>query len=77
MSGEMTECVVCDGAPCRCKVIKVSRTLKNFDKSTDKLYQVLVKPKGFRQRLLKWLFPELRDVADDLRKCYWDEGIAP
>lgn len=48
-----------------------TQLLKNFDESTDKLYTVLMKPKGLRKRLLKLLFPELRDVADDLRRCYW------
>ena len=47
--------------------------LKDFEESTNKLYRVLIKPKGLRQRLLRWLYPELVDVADDLRKCYWSE----
>ncbi len=44
---------------------------KNFEDATNKLYQVLIKPKGLRQRLLQWLYPELVDVANTLRECYW------
>lgn len=45
--------------------------LKKFEDSTNKLYLVLIKPKGIRQKLLRWLYPELVDVANDLRECYW------
>lgn len=46
---------------------------RNFENSTSKLYHVLIKPKGLRLRLLRWLYPELVDVANDLRKCYWSD----
>ena len=79
------ECGGCDCSPCRCKEIKEQKELKirkecgdeavelikNFDEATNELHEVLMKPKGVRQRLLKWLFPELTKVADSLRKCYW------
>ena len=75
----MTECDICDCDPCQCKEIrwrkeheiKATELLKDFDEATDDLYQVLMKPKGLRRRLLKWLFPEITKVADSLRKCYW------
>jgi len=31
------------------------------------VYQVLIKPKGFRLRILKYLYPEIVRVADKLR----------
>jgi len=47
--------------------------LKNFEAATNELFKVLIKPKGLRQRLLRWLYPELMAVIDSLRKCYWSE----
>ena len=45
--------------------------LKTLEKETNKLYQALIKPKGLRLRLLRWLYPEIVNVADSLRECYW------
>ncbi len=45
--------------------------LEDFEKATSELFLVLIKPKGFRQRFLRWLYPELVKVADTLKKCYW------
>ena len=45
----------------------------NLVDNIEKLYQVLIKPKGLRLRLLKWLYPEITDVADALREYYWSK----
>lgn len=81
MNGGLTECIVCDCDPCACKEIRARKNrevrateiLKTFDTQTNELYQVLIKPKGLRQRLLRWLYPEITKVADSLRECYWSK----
>ena len=81
MNGGLTECNVCDCDPCRCREIeagkdretRATKALETFEARTTELYQVLIKPKGLRLRLLKWLYPEVAKVADALRKCYWSK----
>ncbi len=41
------------------------------DEVIEKVYQAFIKPKRFRRKLLKWLFPELTEAADALRDYYW------
>ncbi len=67
------ECGACGEIKCICEEVsrEKGKALKSFEEDTNELYRVLVKPKGLRQRLLKWLYPELRKVADSLRECYW------
>lgn len=71
-----TECGKCGFIQCKCKEIElekqgVSIYMKQFEKDTNDLWRALIKPKGLRLRLLRWLYPEIRKVADSLRKCYW------
>ena len=81
MNGGLTECDVCGCDSCVCKMIKARKDretkatdlLKDFDAYTNDLYSALMKPKGIRLRLLKWLYPEIVKVSDSLRKCYWCE----
>ena len=42
----------------------------------EELFEALTKPKGWRLKLLKWLFPELTEVADLIRKEYYWKGVA-
>lgn len=45
--------------------------MEDFEDATNALFQALTKPKGVRQRFLRWLYPELVEVSESLRKCYW------
>ena len=49
------------------------KPFKEFEETTNELYDALVKPKGIRLKLLRWLYPEIVGVADSLRKCYWSQ----
>lgn len=64
----------CDHAMCIYKedAAKALSDLEDLGKATNQLYQALIKPRGLRLRLLKWLFPEIVKVADSLRECYWN-----
>lgn len=44
-----------------------------LDESAKSVFNILIKPKGWRIRLLKWWFPEIRDLAGKLRKYYWSD----
>ena len=65
------ECGDCGRIQCVCNIVPDGK-YADFQKATEKLYEILIKPKGLRLRFLRWLFPELADVANELRKCYWN-----
>ena len=44
----------------------------DLDMAIEKLFQALIKPKGLRLKLLKWLYPEIVNVANTLRDYYWN-----
>ena len=74
------ECGKCGYIQCVCreraakeKERLASTRLKSLEEETNTLYKALVKPKGLRLRLLRWLYPEIVKVADSLRKCYWQD----
>jgi len=85
------ECGQCGCEPCICAEIeqrkekqqrieegyRAKKLLRDFEDATNELFKVLMRPKRVRQRLLRWLYPELRNVANSLRKYYWfkDESV--
>lgn len=44
------------------------------DELIEKIYQILIRPKRWRRKFLKWLCPELVDIATAMREYYWDGG---
>ncbi|KKL54268.1 hypothetical protein LCGC14_2267140 [marine sediment metagenome] len=46
-------------------------TLVSTQLVIDSIWKVLIKPKGFRFKILKWLCPELREIARILREDYY------
>ena len=44
-----------------------------LEKILDKLDKALLAPKRWRLKLIKWIFPEICDVADALREYYWNK----
>lgn len=70
------DCGKCGNIQCTCRENELEKAgykiyMEQFEADTNKLYLALIKPKGWRLKLLKWLYPEIQNVADSLRKCYW------
>lgn len=42
-----------------------------MNKIISKLDKALVAPRRWRLKIIKWVFPEIIDVANELRKYYW------
>ena len=42
-----------------------------INKIITKLDKALLTPKRWRLKIIKWIFPEIIDVANELRKYYW------
>lgn len=76
------ECGKCGEIQCVCREIekrekenRASELLKILEIDTTELYYAVIKPKGLRLRLLKWLYPEIVKVVDSLKRCYWSRDI--
>jgi hypothetical protein len=70
------DCGKCGYIQCRCREIELEKQgnsiyMEQFEKDTNELYLALIKPKGLRLKLLRWLYPEVVKVSDSLRRCYW------
>lgn len=81
------ECGQCGYLQCRCEENKRaearSRLRKGYyvtgvklDQAIEKLYRFLIKPKGMRLKLLKWMYPEVVEIANMLREYYWSNDEA-
>jgi len=73
MGGLWLEDGVCN--KCRAKGLFGAKERKQLGKDLDtaikKLFLALIKPKGLRLKLLKYLYPEIVNVANELREYYW------
>lgn len=55
------------------RIIMSTEIINKTNKIIDDLYDALIKPKGIKFRLLKLFFPEIRKIADVVRKTYWEK----
>ena len=51
--------------------IKKEASYITSTKVIDKLDKALNAPGRWRHKIIKWIFPEIIDVANELRKYYW------
>ena len=62
------ECEECGLIPCKCKEIKIRKKREQFNIDIlEQFYQILTKPKRIRLKILKWLYPEIIHIADELK----------
>lgn len=71
------ECEVCGSLVCKCEdIARNTKRREQFEAESEiieQVYQALMKPKGLRFKILKWLYPEIVSVADRLREYYWSK----
>ncbi len=69
MNGGLSECTRCDADPCRC-----GATEKNEEEAViEHIVDTLIKLKGWRRKLIMWLWPDIRDIAETLREYCWKD----
>lgn len=67
------ECGSCGFMLCRCEEIERRerrRQCKDEKDLIEQVFQILMKPKGLRLKILRWLYPEVVRVADSIKKYY-------
>jgi len=74
MNGGMTECGQCDCDPCCCEAIekrKQEQRVKDGKVVIESLWQAMANLSHWRMKIVRWLWPDIIHVADDLREYYW------
>lgn len=61
------ECGVCDMAPCVCRADARRRRIKSGQEAIQSIHQAGLHLTGWRRRLVKFLWPDLLHVMDDIR----------
>ncbi len=69
---ETLACSRCGRNPCICKKKYKPKSAREID-LIDRIYRTLLRPKGIRLCLLRWMYPEIVQVAEDLKTYYWAE----
>ena len=79
MNGGLTECNECDCDPCICVSMaerEQQRKISEGKVALEVAWDVFNKcPKGWKQKLIKWLWPDLTRMATAILDYYWDEQI--
>ena len=77
MNGGMTECGRCDCDPCCCKEIeerKQEQRVKDGKEALEVSWGVFTKgPKGWKRKIIQWLWPDLCRMADAIKEYYWSQ----
>lgn len=74
MNGGMTECGRCDCDPCCCKAIekrKQEQRVKDGKVVIESMWQAMTHLPRWKMKIVRWLWPNIIDVANDLREYYW------
>ena len=76
MNGGMTECGQCDCDPCRCEAIaerKQKQKVKDGKVVIESLWQVMIDLPRWKKKIIMWLWPDIINIADNLREYYWSD----
>ena len=76
MNGGMTECERCDCDPCCCEAIEKreqEQRVKDGKVVIESLWHTMAHLPSWKRKIIKWLWPDIIDVADDLKEYYWSD----
>lgn len=67
------ECSDCGCAPCVCVTIaREDRKIKSGKEALEVSWDVFIKgPKGWKRKIIKWLWPDLSRMANAIKEYYW------
>lgn len=76
MNGGMTECDACGCDPCRCReigTIKHRRRVREGKVVIENMWRVMIDLPRWKKKIIMWLWPDIINVANDLREYYWSD----
>lgn len=68
------ECDDCDMDPCICGETYRKERIKEGKEVLEVSWDVFTKgPKGWKRKLIKWLWPDLSRMANAIMEYYWSQ----
>lgn len=67
------ECGSCDTSPCVCAELEKREKIKNGQIIIESLWQAMSKLSRWRMKLVKWLWPDIVKVSNDMLDYYWQD----
>jgi len=68
---ESHDCSVCSTQPCVCAENK--QRIANGKVVIESLWRVMINLPRWKKKIIMWLWPDIINVADDLREYYWSD----
>lgn len=65
------ECGSCGCDPCICAERRREERIRNGKEVLETFWQALVKLPKWKRSIIIWLWPDMVEVVDELRKYYW------
>ena len=65
------ECSMCDTDPCICKEVERNKNVREGKIAIESMWQAMAHLPRWKMKIVRWLWPDIIDVADDLREYYW------
>ena len=65
------ECGECHCEPCTCKEKLRKKRVAEGKIALESMYQAFVHLPKWKRKIVKWLWPDIIHVAEDLKEYYW------
>lgn len=67
------DCGICNCEPCVCDGQERKKNIKEGKIAIESMWQAVVHLSRWRMKIVKWIWPDIIHVAEDLQKYYWGE----
>ena len=67
------ECGMCDVSPCVCAENERRQQIVDGKIVLESLWQAMAHLPRWKMKIVRWLWPDIINVADDLREYYWSD----
>lgn len=65
------ECGVCDCSPCVCGARLRTERISEGKVVIESLWQAMAHLPHWKRKIIKWFWPDIIQVADNLKEYYW------
>jgi len=67
------ECSMCGTDPCVCKEVERRKNIKEGKIAIESMWQAMAHLPRWKMKIIRWLWPDIIHVAEDLREYYWSD----
>jgi len=67
------ECGSCGTDPCVCREVERNKNVREGKIAIESMWQAMAHLPRWKMKIIRWLWPDIIHVADDLREYYWHD----